>query len=78
MKYYVEGQDFSVRLVPFPGYNTDGAITADEDGFISIFINSNVCLSRQLKALRHELEHMVRDDLFSSEPREVIEGRMHE
>ena len=78
MRYYVEGQDFTVRVIPFPNCKVDGAIVSDPDGCSCIYINSRVCLSRQMKALRHEIEHLIKGDLYSEEPVEVIEGRMHE
>ena len=77
MKSYLEGQDFAVHVVPFPNCATDGAIMSDPDGFINIYVNSRVSRDRQRKALEHEIVHMVNDDLYSNEEREVLEGRMN-
>lgn len=74
-KRYIEGQDYVVRLVPFPNCSVDGAIMKGEDGLDYIYINNKVCPERQRIALQHELEHLVNDDLYSEDSSEDIEGR---
>ena len=74
----IEGQDYVIRYVPFPNCGADGAIVSHPDGIACIYINENVCPKRQKVALRHELEHLANQDLYSDDPIEVIEGRMHE
>lgn len=70
----VEGQDYVVRQVPFPNCATDGAVVSHPD-IACIYINSNVCLTRQKEALEHELRHLENGDLYSQEDAVIIEGR---
>lgn len=78
MKKLLEGQDFVIRWLPFPNCKVDGAIMRHPDGIAQIYINSRVSQERQLAALQHEMEHLYKDDLYSDEPREMIEGRMND
>lgn len=56
--------DCAVRLIDLePG--VDGLIAVDEDGFVNIYINARLSRDGQLRALRHELRHFHRDDLYS-------------
>ena len=71
----IEGQDYIVRYVPFPNCGVDGAIVSHPD-LTCIYINTNVCPKRQREALRHELDHLRNNDLYSSEPAEKIERNM--
>lgn len=71
----VEGLDYVVRVVPFPVDGADGFIMSHPD-VPCIYINSKVCPARQRKALKHELLHLMRDDLYSADPVSEIEGRM--
>ena len=71
----IEGQDYVVRVVPFPNCAVDGAVVSNEDGIANVYINSKVCIKRKMEALKHELEHIINDDLYSSTPVEIIEGR---
>lgn len=75
MKKLIEGQDYVVRYVPFPNCSADGAVVSHPD-IPTIYINSKVCPKRQREALKHELEHLANDDLYSDESAEVIERRM--
>lgn len=73
----IEGLDYIVRYVPFPNTGADGAVLSSPDGLACIYINSRVCPKRQQQALKHELEHLMNDDLYSEESAIEIEGRMH-
>lgn len=75
-KMLIEGQDYFVRVLPFPNCAVDGSVVSNHDGTASIYINSRVCQKRQEEALEHELEHLANDDLYSEDPVELIEGRM--
>ena len=53
-----------VRLVDLdPG--TGGLISVDETGFVNIYINARLSHDGRLRALRHELQHYYRGDLYS-------------
>ena len=75
---FIENQDYTVRFVSFPNCAVDGAIVKGEDGMDCIYINTNVCQKRQIMALKHELEHLAKDDLYSDEPTYIIEDRMND
>ena len=54
----------AVRLLDLdPGVG--GLIAVDEDGFVNIYINARLSRDGQLRALRHELRHYERGDLYS-------------
>ena len=67
MKKYMAVRDYNVKLVPFPNNAADSCVVSDPDGsgFLTIVINANLCQSRQEQAYRHELAHIMNDDLYS-------------
>ena len=75
MSNLIEGMDYTVRYLPFPNCAVDGAVVSHPD-IPCIYINSKVCPKRQREALKHELEHLANDDLYSDELAEEIERRM--
>ena len=74
-KCLIEGVDYTIRFAPFPNCEVDGAIVSNPD-MPCIVINTRVCPKRQQEALKHEMEHLMNDDLYSEEDVEIIEGRM--
>ena len=53
-----------VRLMDLePGVS--GLISVDETGFVNIYINARLSYEERLRALRHELRHYYREDLYS-------------
>ena len=61
-----------VRLVDLP-VSADGAIAVDADGFVNIYINARLSHEARREALRHELLHHYRGDLYSDQDIRVIE-----
>ena len=56
--------DCRVRLIDLdPGVG--GLIAVSEDGFVNIYLNARLSRDGQLRALRHELRHWERGDLYS-------------
>lgn len=74
-KRLIEGQDYCLRFVPFPNNAADGVVVSHPD-IACVYINTNVCESRQRDALEHELKHIENGDLYSEEDAIIIEGRM--
>ena len=74
----VEGLDYVIRVVPFPHCAADAFVMSHPDGIACVYVNSRVCPDRQKKALKHELLHVLRDDLYSTEDVLEIEGRMND
>lgn len=66
--------DAIVRLIDLPP-GIGGAVMEDEDGYISIYVNSRHGYYAQLDDLDHELAHIENDDLHNDDPIEVIEAR---
>ena len=72
----IEGQDYTIRVVPFPNGSADGATMSHPD-MPCVYINANVSAKRRREALRHELEHLEHGDLYTEESASSIEERMN-
>ena len=66
-----------VRLIDLPP-GIGGAIMEDEDGFVSIYINSRHGYDAQLDDLDHELTHVLNDDLHNDDDIRTIEARANQ
>lgn len=77
MSTFLEERDYTVKTLPFPNNSADGCVVADPSGsgFVTIVLNANVSRKRQEEAYRHELEHILNDDLYSEMPVSEIEKR---
>lgn len=64
----------TIRLIDLPP-GIGGAVMEDENGHISIYVNSRHGHYAQLDDLDHELAHIEHDDLHNDDPIEVIESR---
>ena len=53
--------DYLIRYIALP-YTIKGVTVMDNDGYYNIYINSRLSWEDQKKAVRHELEHIQRDD----------------
>jgi len=70
----IENSDYYVRVIPFPVYKNGGMVTPNDDGTFSIYINGNLPIERQRKALDHELDHIADDDFYNDRPITEIEN----
>ena len=59
--------DYYIRLVELPP-TVDGVVTPNDDGSFDVYINALHCPDRQMEALRHEAEHILRDHLYGDRP----------
>lgn len=66
----IEGADFVVRITMFP-HGVHGCVSEDSDGFYNIYINSRDSYHRQMKAIDHELRHILNRDFSKSDVREI-------
>lgn len=66
----IEGADFVVRITVFP-HGVHGCVAEDSDGFYNIYINSRDSFERQMKAIDHELRHIVNHDFAKHDYREA-------
>lgn len=69
---YLPPRDFIVREIEMP-YSIKGAVTPNEDGTFSIYINSRLSEDQKRKALKHEEDHILEDDFYNEKPIEEIE-----
>lgn len=53
--------DYQVYLLD--GMTVNEAVTENEDGSYTIFVNKNLCESKQIKAINHALNHIKNNDL---------------
>lgn len=67
-------EECAVRLVDLP-VTAGGVIAVDETGFVNIYLNARLSREAQLKALRHELRHYYRGDLYSDEDIRTVERK---
>lgn len=71
----IEGVDYFVRVVPFPvGAGTNGMLALNDDGTYSVYINSRASAEAQKIAMRHEYDHMTKDDMYGDKDITDIEG----
>lgn len=69
----IENADYFIRMVPFP-VGIGGAVTPNDDGTFSIYINQNEDYVHNREALDHEVEHILQDHFYADKPIEVIEA----
>lgn len=62
----------SVRLIDMDT-KVSGALAVGEDGFVNIYLNARLSRDAQLRALRHELNHYIRGDLYSDADIRAVE-----
>ena len=61
----IEDADYFVLLVPFPAEAKIHACTLlNDDGSFSVYLDSQTTPERRKRAMRHEYNHMARDDMF--------------
>ena len=58
------------------GMTTNEAVTENEDGSYTIFINDNLCETKKLNRIKHALKHICGNDFSKSDVQE-IECRAH-
>lgn len=64
------------QVFELEGMKTNEAITENEDGSYTIFVNPNLCESKRMKAIRHALNH-IKDGDFGEEDVQEIESKAH-
>lgn len=72
MSSYVPALDCWLMLRDLPE-GVNGFITRDGNDTSYIFINQSIPENKKLNTLMHEIVHLVRGDLDSDEPLDVIE-----
>ena len=60
----IEDTDFRVYYAPFAG-DVKALVSLGEDGFYSIYVNSNLPYETQKEAVMHEIAHINHDDFYN-------------
>lgn len=68
--------DINLQMIKMP-CKIKAAVTANEDGSYTLFVNKNISAEQQKEAVLHELRHIERGDLFCEEDADEIETRAH-
>ena len=69
--------DYHVELIRFPSSKTHEAVTINEDGSATIFLNKNDTKETQEKRFLHAMKHLRGDDFFKKHVQE-IESEAHD
>lgn len=64
------------QVIFLDGMRTNEAVTENEDGSYTIFINERLCEEKRLKSFRHALNHITNFD-FEKENVQEIEKNAH-
>ncbi len=68
--------DYNVQLIRFPTTKVHEAVTPNEDGSVTIFIDKNITYEEQKKRLLHALKHIQGND-FEKDDVQGIESDAH-
>lgn len=70
----LENCDYFVRVVDFPrGARCKAMTILNDDGTFSVYLNARYTERALFPALRHELRHIVRDDLYGEKTVQAVE-----
>lgn len=69
----VWNDEFAIRLIDLP-CTVKAVVALDEDGFNNIYVNSKLSQEEQCKALKHELNHIARNDFYNDLDIRTVEG----
>lgn len=67
----METMSFDYQVFFMDGMTVNEAITENEDGSFTIFINSNLCDSKRLKAINHAIRHITGRDFEKADIQEI-------
>ena len=68
--------DYNVILVKFPSWNVHEAVTPNEDGSVTIFLDKNSTKESQRKRFQHVMKHLAGND-FDRDDVQEIEAEAH-
>ena len=60
----IEGADYRVIFLPFPG-DVLGSVRIDAEGFATVYINEALAPRARQEVLEHELRHIRRNDFYN-------------
>lgn len=68
--------DFDYQIFFMDGMSVNEMVTENEDGSFTIFVNSNLCESKRMRAINHAITHIKNRD-FEKENVQEIELHAH-
>ena len=68
--------DYNVILVKFPSGNVHEAVSPNEDGSVTIFLDKNATKESQRKRFQHVMRHLAGND-FDRDDVQEIEAEAH-
>lgn len=68
--------DYNVQLIGFPTSKVHEAVTPNEDGSVTIFIDKNMTFEAQQKRFLHAMRHLDGND-FDKDDVQEIETKAH-
>lgn len=63
--------DYNYQVFFMDGMKVNEIVTENEDGSYTIFVNSNLCESKRLKAIRHAFNHINGRDFEKVDVQEI-------
>ena len=67
---------FDYQIFEMDGMKVNEAVTENEDGSYTIFVNNNLCDSKRIRAIKHAIDHIVNKD-FGRDDIQEIEAESH-
>ena len=65
------GKMIDYQIFYLDGMKTNEAVTENEDGSFTIFVNNNLCESKRLLAIQHAIRHISGNDFGRAHGQEV-------
>lgn len=63
--------NFDYQVFFMDGMTVNEAITENEDGSFTVFINSNLCDSKRLEAINHAIRHITGRDFEKTDVQQI-------
>ena len=63
--------DYHVELIAFPSGKVHEAVTPNEDGSVTIFLDKNATQETQMKCFEHAIRHLEGDDFFKCDVQSI-------
>lgn len=65
------GKMIDYQIFYLDGMKTNEAVTENEDGSFTIFVNNNLCESKRLLAIQHAIRHISGNDFGKADVQEI-------
>lgn len=69
----IEGE-YIIRVMDLPTCSK-GFVVYDDNDFANVYINARYSHSTQAKAIKHEIDHIIHDDIHNQDDIRTIESR---